>query len=215
MEVMVQSMGILTIPSLSSNSSSLCTGRFQFSNSTANLKFAPIPTALKCRNEGRRTKFRYPKAAADVGETKDEGETKEVKPKIDDFEARIAKYQRKRPGTGKKAEMRKLRKAGMDPSKVKSRKETILLPPVPLKDPMSGGLKVELGFNSYSERLNARFAALGLAALLLVELASGQSLIKYHAPGTLILQTYFILAVSALVVKYEKENISIWPKSKP
>ncbi|GLT66891.1 hypothetical protein SLA2020_392330 [Shorea laevis] len=48
-----------------------------------------------------------------------------------------------------------------------------VLPPVPLKEPMSGGLKVDFGFSPYSERINGRIAILGLTALLLVELATG------------------------------------------
>eukprot|EP00252_Welwitschia_mirabilis_P020275 TRINITY_DN4934_c0_g1_i1.p1 TRINITY_DN4934_c0_g1~~TRINITY_DN4934_c0_g1_i1.p1 ORF type:complete len:187 (+),score=33.20 TRINITY_DN4934_c0_g1_i1:160-720(+) len=132
-------------------------------------------------------------------------------PAVRDFEERFTRW---RVGKGKKAELKRLRKAGMDPSKLKSKQKGIFLPPVPLKDPISGGLKVELGFNPYSERLNGRIAALGLAALLLVELGSGQSLIKYHAPATILIQSYFIFAVSAIYLKYEKEKISIWPKSK-
>lgn len=184
-----------------------------FSNSIAGLKWVRSPSISKGRSQ-LNTRFHSPKALAS-----DEGETAEVavnEPKDADFEERLSRIRTKgRSGTGKKAELRKLKKAGMDPSKRKSSRKTgILLPPVPLKDPISDGLKVELGFNAYTERLNGRFAALGLVALLSVELASGQSVIKYHAPGTLILQIYFILAMSALFVKYEKEKNSIWPKSK-
>eukprot|EP01018_Ginkgo_biloba_P020214 Gb_20455 [translate_table: standard] len=144
-------------------------------------------------------------AAADEGEAKVALDEKEVT----DFDQRLSRIRRKyRSGTGKKAEIRKLKKGKV------SRRTGILLPPIPLKDPISEGLKVELGFNSYTERLNGRFAALGLAAVLLVELASGQSLIKYHAPGTLILQIYFVLAMAAIFVKYEKEKKSVWPKKK-
>jgi len=192
---------LISIPSLS------------FSNSIAGVKWVPSLSKLTGRNQSK-TRTHSPKAVAS-----DEGETTEIvvnEPKDADFEERLSRIRTKgRSGSGKKAELRKLKKAGMDPSKRKSSRKTgILLPPVPLKDPISDGLKVELGFNAYTERLNGRFAALGLVALLLVELASGQSLIKYHAPGTLILQIYFIFAMSALFVKYEKEKNSIWPKNK-
>lgn len=137
-------------------------------------------------------------------------------PPPDDFDQRLAKIQRKvTSGSGKKAEKRKARKSGDFSSSFSTTtsKADVLLPPVPLQDPVSDGLKVELGFNSYTERLNGRFAALGLAAVLLVELASGQSFLKYHSPSIVGVQVYFMLAVSAIYVKYEKEKISVWPKS--
>lgn len=198
----------------SSNSPLFSIPSLSFSNSISGVKWVPLLPRPTGRNLSKR-RTQSPKAVAS-----DEGEKAEVavnEPKDADFEERLSRIRTKgRSGTGKKAELRKLRKAGMDPSMRKSSRKTgILLPPVPLKDPISDGLKVELGFNAYTERLNGRFAALGLVALLLVELASGKSLIKYHAPGTLILQTYFILAMSALFVKYEKEKNSIWPKNKP
>jgi uncharacterized membrane protein len=89
------------------------------------------------------------------------------------------------------------------------------LPPVPLKESVSGGLKVELGFSPYSERVNGRIAILGLSALLLVELATGKSVINYHTPAIVLIQVYFVTAATALYVKYEKERISIWPESAP
>ena len=139
----------------------------------------------------------------------------------DDFEARLAKLQRKATsGTGKKAELRKARKegTGMTGDVYSSKKEkssskgNIMLPPVQLKEPMSDGLQVEMGFNSYTERLNGRFAALGLAAVLLVELATGSSFIKYHDVSTIATQAYTMLAAAALFVKLEKEKVSVWPK---
>lgn len=135
----------------------------------------------------------------------------------DDFEARLAKLQRKvTSGTGKKAELRKARKEGADPyakSSSSSKQSSIILPPVMLEEPMSDGLPVELGFNSYTERLNGRFAALGLAAVLLVELATGGALIKFHDSSTLFTQVYVVLGAAALLVKLEKEKISVWPKT--
>lgn len=91
-----------------------------------------------------------------------------------------------------------------------------MLPPVPLRDPTSAsGVPVKVGFSSYSERINGYLAALGLTALLLVELGSGQSVVKYHTPGVVFLQIYTAAAVAAVFVKYEKEKISVWPKSRP
>ncbi|KAF0904748.1 hypothetical protein E2562_036879 [Oryza meyeriana var. granulata] len=75
----------------------------------------------------------------------------------------------------------------------------------------SVGVPVEFGFSAYSERLNGALASVGLAALLLVELGSGQALVKYHQPATLLLQVYTIAAAGAVFVKYEKERISVWP----
>ena len=86
---------------------------------------------------------------------------------------------------------------------------------MPLKEPVSGGLKVDFGFSPYSERVNGRIAILGLGALLLVELATGQSVIRYHSPAIIFIQVYFVAAVPALYVKYEKESVSIWPESSP
>lgn len=84
---------------------------------------------------------------------------------------------------------------------------------MPLKEPVSGGLKVDFGFSPYSERLNGRIAGLGLTALLLVEIATGKGVINYHSPPIVLIQIYFVAAVSALYVKYEKEKISVWPQS--
>ncbi|CAL0316262.1 unnamed protein product [Lupinus luteus] len=132
-----------------------------------------------------------------------------TRPEIDDFDNRINQLRiRNRSGIGKKAEIRKGRK-----SKKTSSSGGVFLPSVPLKEPVSDGLKVELGFTSYSERLNGRIAILGLAALLLVELATGKGVIKYHTPSIILIQIYFVAAVSALYVKYEKEKNSIWPTS--
>lgn len=127
----------------------------------------------------------------------------------EDFDARIDKLRlRYRSGTGKKAELRKGKKSKKGASGSGS---SVYLPPVPLKEAVSGGVKVELGFSEYSERLNGRIAVLGLTALLLVELATGKGVINYHTPAIILTQIYFVAAVSALYVKYEKEKISIWP----
>ncbi|KAF5182462.1 Fkbp-type peptidyl-prolyl cis-trans isomerase [Thalictrum thalictroides] len=70
-----------------------------------------------------------------------------------------------------------------------------------------------MGFSPYTERVNGKLATLGLAALLLVELATGKTVIRYHTPAIVFIQIYFVTAVSAVFVKYEKERISIWPES--
>ncbi|KAG9453731.1 hypothetical protein H6P81_006635 [Aristolochia fimbriata] len=127
------------------------------------------------------------------------------------FEDRLNQVRLKyRSGKGKKAEQRKAKKTGSTSSRKKG--GGVFLPPVPLKEPISGGLKVEFGFTPYTERLNGRLACLGLAALLLVELGSGKSLINYHTPAVLLIQVYFAAAVAALFVKYEKEKASVWPE---
>ncbi|KAK7351225.1 hypothetical protein VNO77_10519 [Canavalia gladiata] len=134
----------------------------------------------------------------------------QAEPTDDDFDDRINQLRlRYRSGTGKKAELRKNRKSKKGTSGSGS---SVYLPPVPLKEPVSGGLKVELGFSQYSERLNGRIAILGLTALLLVELATGKGVINYHTPAIILIQIYFVAAVSAIYVKYEKEKISVWPQ---
>lgn len=128
----------------------------------------------------------------------------------DSFENRLRQVRlRYRSGTGKKAEIRKGRKS----KKAASSGSGMYLPPVPLKEPMSGGLKVDFGFNPFSERINGRIAILGLSALLMVELATGKSVINYHTPAIVLIQIYFVAAVAALYIKYEKERVSVWPES--
>ncbi|KAL9230529.1 hypothetical protein vseg_005867 [Gypsophila vaccaria] len=133
----------------------------------------------------------------------------------DPFESRLAQVRlRYRSGTGKKAEIRKEKKGkkGSGPgASTGTRPGTVFLPPVSLKEPMSGGVKVEFGFSPYSERVNGRLAGLGLAALVLVELATGQSVVKYHTPAVVFLQVYFMASVSAVYLKFEKEKVSVWP----
>lgn len=84
---------------------------------------------------------------------------------------------------------------------------------MPLKEAVSEGLNVEFGFSPYSERVNGRIALIGLTALILVELATGQGVIKYHSPAIILIQVYFMAAASALYVKYEKEKVSVWPRT--
>ncbi|TKY74434.1 hypothetical protein E2542_SST03195 [Spatholobus suberectus] len=135
----------------------------------------------------------------------------EPDPSDDDFDSRINQLRlRYRSGTGKKAEVRKSRKSKKGTSGSGS---GVYLPPVPLKEAVSGGVKVEFGFSRYSERLNGRIAVLGLAALVLVELATGKGVINYHTPAIILIQVYFVAAVGALFVKYEKEKISVWPQT--
>ncbi|KAM7264576.1 hypothetical protein ACFE04_002259 [Oxalis oulophora] len=126
-------------------------------------------------------------------------------PGDDQFENRLTNIRLKyRSGVGKKAEQRKEKKGKKTSSSGKS--SGIYLPPVALKEAVSGGLKVELGFSPYSERVNGRIAALGLSALLLVELATGKSVVSYHSASVIFLQVYFVAALTALVIKFEKEK---------
>ncbi|XP_076900109.1 uncharacterized protein LOC143554145 [Bidens hawaiensis] len=126
------------------------------------------------------------------------------------FDDRLSQVRfRYRSGTGKKADARKSKKTG----KKSSGGGNLFLPPVPLKEPTSGGLKVDFGFSPYSERMNGRVAALGLAALVLVELATGESVIKYHSPSIIFIQVYFVAAATAIYCKVEKEKVSVWPSS--
>lgn len=135
----------------------------------------------------------------------------EPEPASDSFEDRLSQVRlRYRSGTGKKAEARKSKKGKKTGSGSGS---TVFLPPVPLKEPVSSGLNVEFGFSPYSERINGRIAILGLTALLLVELATGQGVINYHTPSIIFIQIYFVATVAALYVKFEKEKISVWPQS--
>ncbi|KAL3521006.1 hypothetical protein ACH5RR_019155 [Cinchona calisaya] len=131
----------------------------------------------------------------------------------DNFENRLSQVRlRYKSGTGKKAEIRKTRK-GKKGASTSSSGSGMYLPPVPLKEAFSEGLNVEFGFSPYSERVNGRIALVGLTALILVELATGQGVIKYHSPPIILIQVYFMAAASALFVKYEKEKISVWPSS--
>ncbi|RXH94363.1 hypothetical protein DVH24_024047 [Malus domestica] len=132
----------------------------------------------------------------------------------DDFDSKLSQVRlRYRSGTGKKAEIRKTKKSKSGSGS--SSASNLYLPPVPLKEPVFGGLKVDFGFSPYSERLNGRIAILGLTALLLVELATGKSVLKYHTPSVVLVQVYFVAAVAAVYIKYEKEKVSVWPQSAP
>ncbi|XP_022133568.1 uncharacterized protein LOC111006119 [Momordica charantia] len=129
----------------------------------------------------------------------------------DDFENRLAKVRLKyRSGTGKKAEIRKARKSNKG-STAGAGGSSVYLPPVPLKEAVSGGLKVEFGFSPFSERINGWIAILGISALVLVELATGKGVINYHTPAIILIQVYFVAAVAAVYVKFEKEKVSVWP----
>ncbi|KAL6123792.1 hypothetical protein ACLB2K_076309 [Fragaria x ananassa] len=133
-------------------------------------------------------------------------------PASSDFDDRLSQVRlRYRSGTGKKAEVRKSKKSKSSGSSGSS----VFLPPVPLKEPVSGGLKVDFGFSPYSERVNGRVALLGLTALLLVELATGKSVLKFHTPSVVLVQVYFVAAATAVYIKYEKEKVSVWPQSPP
>ncbi|MCO5590691.1 hypothetical protein L7F22_044666 [Adiantum nelumboides] len=191
------------------------------------------PSSSACRIDFRKSDIRHAfrlasrassspgDAATEVEKDDDLADADSQSGAEESFEERLAKLRRRvNSGTGTKAEKRKARKAGdlvslssTAPTKGKGG-DAVLLPPVPLKDPVSDGLCVELGFNSYTERINGRFAALGLAAFLLVELATGSSFLKYHENSVIGLQAYFMLSAAAIFIKYEREKISIWPGSK-
>lgn len=134
-------------------------------------------------------------------------------PSDDDFDSRLSRL-RYRSGTGKKAEIRKQKKGKTGTTKTGTG-SGVFLPPVPLKEPVSDGLKVDFGFSPFSERLNGRLAGLGLVALLLVELGTGKSTISFHTPAIVFIQIYFMAAVSAVYCKFEKEKVSVWPQTQP
>ena len=127
----------------------------------------------------------------------------------DEFEQRVLRM-KSRVGPKKRGS------AGARKRKAAAVSQAVTLPPVPLREPRSGlGLPVEFGFTAYSERLNGLLATVGLTALLLVELGSGKSLVKYHQAPTLFLQVYTVVAAGTVFVKYEKERISVWPAPAP
>ncbi|KAJ3682779.1 hypothetical protein LUZ60_013006 [Juncus effusus] len=169
----------------------------------------PCPT-VRNHHRHRWTTLSPPAAAGD-----DASEETSSSSADSDFDRRVLQIQTKyRSGTGKKAEIRKAKKAGLNPGVI-GKKKTVMLPPVPLVTPTSiNGAPVEVGFTSYSEKLNGFLAGLGLAALLLVELGSGKSVLKYHTPSIVFVQIYTVASVGALFVKYEKEKISVWPKAR-
>ncbi|KAJ4753979.1 FKBP-type peptidyl-prolyl cis-trans isomerase [Rhynchospora pubera] len=184
----------------------------------------PISNAFPCslnptaRNRYRHCQVAPPHAASDDGGETDNKSDETTSSSADpDFDRRIAELT-SRYGLGKKGkknEYRRLRNTGLPKSALKAAKAPVMLPPVPLKDPTSAtGVPVQVGFSPYSERINGYIAGLGLTALLLVELGSGQSVIKYHTPGIVFLQIYTAASVAAVFVKYEKEKISVWPKSR-
>ncbi|CAG7869571.1 unnamed protein product, partial [Brassica rapa] len=87
-------------------------------------------------------------------------------------------------GTWKKAELRNSKKESVESASISS---GLYFPPGSVKDPVSGGLNVELGFKPYTERLNRRIAVLELVVFL---------------------QIYFTVVVSAMFVNSEKEKVS-------
>ncbi|OMO51205.1 hypothetical protein COLO4_37769 [Corchorus olitorius] len=147
---------------------------------------------------------------SDADSSSTEPESSSSSADSDPFDARLSQVRlRYRSGTGKKAERRKSKKSGSTSSSSSS--SSIYLPPVPLKEATSNGLKVDFGFSPYSEKINGYIAMLGLSALVLVELATGKSVISYHTPAIILIQIYFVAAVAAVFVKYEKEKVSVWP----
>ncbi|GJN31096.1 hypothetical protein PR202_gb19452 [Eleusine coracana subsp. coracana] len=161
------------------------------------LKLLSLPRASSSSSGDGSADQEQPPAAATKTATAD-----------DAFEERILQI-KSRVGPKKRGARKKKGAGGASSS---SSSSAVTLPPVPLREAKSRlGAPVEFGFTAYSERLNGALAGLGLAALLLVELGSGQALVKYHQPATLFLQVYTVAAAAAVFVKYEKERISKWP----
>ncbi|PQQ16506.1 uncharacterized protein Pyn_13909 [Prunus yedoensis var. nudiflora] len=121
----------------------------------------------------------------------------------DDFDSKLSQVRlRYRSGTGKRKRSSgrpRSQKAGPDPH----------------PGPTCTFHRCRLRSRPYSERVNGRIATLGLTALLLVELATGKSVLKYHSPSVVLIQVYFVAAVAAVYIKYEKEKVSVWPQSSP
>lgn len=182
---------------------------FPFSSSSSSSPSISTPIKL---NAQTRLPFTIPRASSDDS---DDAEVTEAKSSDPDFESRLSQVRvRYKSGKGKKAEVRKARKGGKGASSSSSGSgSSMYLPSVQLKEPVSEGLNVEFGFSPYSERVNGRIAILGLTGLILVELATGQSVINYHSPAIVLIQLYFMAAASALYIKYEKERISVWPQT--
>lgn len=180
----------------------------------------PPPSSLQLRSPFPRAKLHAPPKFATRATTDSDAETTtpsssdQPAGEEDAFEARLnrVKY---RSGTGKKAELRKTRKS-QSGSSPESAAATLYLPPVALREPKSavGGMKVEAGMSPYSEKLNGVAAAVGLAALISVELATGKSVFSFHAPAVVFTQLYFVAAAMTLFVKFEKERLSVWPPPK-
>ncbi|KAK4284095.1 hypothetical protein QN277_000968 [Acacia crassicarpa] len=186
----------------------------QFPSSSSSLKTFLLHRPKLFRSFTVQANESEPSPSDSSEQAKSESESDSSTPASDDdFDTRMNEFRlRYRSGTGKKAEMRKVKKSRKGTASSGSG-SGVYLPPVALKEPVSGGLKVDVGFSPYSERLNGRIAILGLAALLLVELATGKGVINFHTPAVVLIQIYFVAAVSALYVKYEKEKISVWPQS--
>ncbi|KAJ0979403.1 hypothetical protein J5N97_014877 [Dioscorea zingiberensis] len=183
----------------------------------------PFPSTLNPKPSTiRRSSPCLPPPRAADGEPSNPEDTAVAKPTTTteadpSFDSRLSQVRLKyRSGTGKKAEQRRAKKSGGGGGGGGAKKKgSVMLPPIPLRDPLADGLRVEVGFTPYTERLHGRLAGLGLAALLLVELGSGQGLLKYHSPAILFIQIYTVAAVTALFVKYEKERTSVWPEKPP
>lgn len=179
---------------------------------------SPFPSTLNAPPAAVITRRKPLVSAAPLGAADDDApaelDASAESPIVEDdpsFEKRLNQIRVKyRSGSGKKAEQRKSRKA---PGGGGTKKGSVLLPPVPLREPVaSGGVTVEAGFTPYSERLNGRLAGLGLAALLLVELGAGQGLLRYHSPAIIFIQIYTVAAAGTLFIKFDKEKISVWPE---
>ncbi|XVF23758.1 hypothetical protein REPUB_Repub13aG0066600 [Reevesia pubescens] len=158
---------------------------------------ASFPSSIALVHASFKPQFSFiPRATPDSDSDSDSSSTEpdsssksSTSPDSDPFESRLSHVRlRYRSGTGKKAELRKSKKSGTVPgststssssssststsSSSSSSSSSIYLPPVPLKEAISNGLKVDFGFTPYTERINGWIAILGVIALVLVELAT-------------------------------------------
>ncbi|GAQ87519.1 hypothetical protein KFL_003580120 [Klebsormidium nitens] len=133
-------------------------------------------------------------------------------PDLEDFEKRLESLRRVPRGEGAKAQKRK--GAGAEEPRKGDDKKEVYLEPVSLQEPAVNGVPLSLGFAPYAEILNGQLALLGLGALLSVELYTGGALVNFHEGGTIGTQAYFILGLSAMLIKFQKEKISVWPEGK-
>lgn len=75
----------------------------------------------------------------------------------------------------------------------------VFLPLVPLKEHISGKLKINFGFTPYSERVNGRTAFLGLDYFW--RACYRKSVITYHLLTIVFIQIYFVASVSTMLLE--------------
>eukprot|EP00243_Klebsormidium_subtile_P003713 TRINITY_DN17303_c0_g1_i1.p1 TRINITY_DN17303_c0_g1~~TRINITY_DN17303_c0_g1_i1.p1 ORF type:complete len:201 (-),score=24.32 TRINITY_DN17303_c0_g1_i1:229-831(-) len=153
-----------------------------------------------------------PQAFSSVARAARHATVRAADPDLEDFEKRLESLRRVPRGEGAKAQKRK--GAGAEEPRKGDDKKEVYLEPVSLQEPAVNGVPLSLGFAPYAEILNGQLALLGLGALLSVELYTGGSLVNFHEGGTIGTQAYFILGLSAMLIKFHKERISVWPESR-